>query len=67
MGIDQDSVERHLAEMKEDMESSAKLYVEQQALVFELADVLNEAGLSAEKRNQELAEDERGKNDATEA
>jgi transcriptional regulator with XRE-family HTH domain len=59
--------EKHLAQMKEDMESSAKRYIEQQALVFELANVLNEAGLNAETRNTELVEDEQGKADATEA
>jgi transcriptional regulator with XRE-family HTH domain len=59
--------ESHLAELKEEMESSAKTYIEQQALVFELADVLNRAALEAENRkNQQLAEDEPGKTDATE-
>ena len=57
--------EQTLADMKESMESSARRYIEQQAHVFELANVLNEAGLSAEKRNQELVEDERARKDAT--
>jgi hypothetical protein len=56
-----------LAEMKEDMESSAKRYIEQQAHVFELADVLNQAGLSAETRhNEEPKRDDEEKQDATE-
>jgi transcriptional regulator with XRE-family HTH domain len=59
--------ERTLADMKEHMESSAKRYIEQQAHVFELANVLNEAALTAEKRNHELAEGEQGKKDGTEA
>jgi hypothetical protein len=40
--------------MKELMESSAKRYIEQQAHVFELSNVLNEAGLNAERRKKEL-------------
>jgi transcriptional regulator with XRE-family HTH domain len=59
--------ERTLAGMKEDMESSARRYIEQQAHVFELANVLNEAGLRAEKRNQDSVKDEQGNTDATEA
>ena len=56
-----------LAEMMEDMESSAKRYIEQQAHVFELADVLNQAGLSAETRhNEEPKRDDEEKQDATE-
>jgi hypothetical protein len=59
--------EQALATMKETMESSAKLYIEQQAHVFDLANVLNEAGLRAERRKQGSAEDEQGNADATEA
>jgi transcriptional regulator with XRE-family HTH domain len=46
--------EQNLAAMKELMESSAKRYIEQQAHVFELSNVLNEAGLNAERRKKEL-------------
>lgn len=59
--------EQALATMKETMESSAKLYIEQQAHVFELANVLNEAGLSAERRRQDSVDDVQENADATEA
>jgi transcriptional regulator with XRE-family HTH domain len=60
--------ERNLAEMKKDMESSAKRYVEQQATVFELADILNRAALHAEKRKSEQpAQDDQGQPNAPEA
>jgi transcriptional regulator with XRE-family HTH domain len=63
-----EEAERVLAEMKEDMESSAKRYIEQQAQVFELANVLNEAALKAETgKSEQPAGDEQGESDASEA
>jgi transcriptional regulator with XRE-family HTH domain len=48
-----DTHEQILAEMKEQMESSAMRYIEQQALVFELANLLNKAALNAENRSDD--------------
>ncbi len=63
-----ESNEQLLAEMKEQMEASAKKYIEQQARVFELADLFNKAALNAENRNdEEPPRDVQGGPSATEA
>jgi transcriptional regulator with XRE-family HTH domain len=62
-----ETAERMLADMREEMESSARRYVEQQALVFDLANVLNEAALKAETSSKKQEGDEQGKENATEA
>lgn len=59
--------EQALADMKEQMEASARHYIQQQATVFELADALNKAALNAENtKGNEPQGDEQGKSDATE-
>lgn len=53
--------------MKEQMEASANRYIEQQAHVFDLADVLNKAALNAEtSKGNEPQGDDQGKSDAAE-
>jgi hypothetical protein len=49
-----------LADMKDEMESSAKRYIEQQASVFEMANILNEAALRAERKSADLSDDAGG-------
>lgn len=57
------AAEQALEQTKEMMESSAKVYIEQQATVFQIASVINEAALRAEKRTNN--DDEKaGSNDA---
>ncbi len=50
--------ERNLALMKDQMESSAKLYVEEQASVYQLANIINEAALRAEIRSDKTDDPE---------
>jgi transcriptional regulator with XRE-family HTH domain len=60
--------EQSLAAMKEQMEASARHYIQQQAAVYDLADVLNRAALNAENnKGNEPQGDKQGKSDVTEA
>lgn len=59
------TAEKALEETKEMMETSAKFYIEQQATVFQLANMINEAALRAEKRiNNDDAKAESGDTEA---
>jgi len=52
--------EERLAYLKQEMEASAARYVAQQADVYDLARILNEVALEAEKRNAERLEQGEG-------